>query len=131
MIRDQNLEGKWADKVVLVTGPTSGIGLETAKALHATGAKLVLAGLRIQQDKAALGAAAEGALLVEMDLADPVSIKKAASEIIAGTQKLNVAIFNAGWLSCRDHCWEQRNLRTLPICRRSDEIEFHQEQARP
>ncbi|KAH8800430.1 hypothetical protein F5884DRAFT_847883 [Xylogone sp. PMI_703] len=37
IINDENLEGKWSDKVVLVTGGGSSIGAETARALHATG----------------------------------------------------------------------------------------------
>lgn len=36
--------GKLPDKVFLITGCSSGIGVETAKALHATGAHLLLTG---------------------------------------------------------------------------------------
>ncbi|RYP60856.1 hypothetical protein DL769_007956 [Monosporascus sp. CRB-8-3] len=38
IVRDNDLGNKWASRVVLVTGATSGIGIETARALHATGA---------------------------------------------------------------------------------------------
>ncbi|EPS41885.1 hypothetical protein H072_4158 [Dactylellina haptotyla CBS 200.50] len=42
IIQDEGLLGKLPDKVFLVTGCTSGIGVETAKALYATGARLFL-----------------------------------------------------------------------------------------
>ncbi|KAM0544358.1 hypothetical protein ACHAPJ_011894 [Fusarium lateritium] len=40
IIKDEGLEGKLNDQVILVTGCSSGIGIETAKALHPTGAVL-------------------------------------------------------------------------------------------
>ena len=38
IIEDEHLIGKMSGKVCLVTGSSNGIGLETARALHATGA---------------------------------------------------------------------------------------------
>ena len=38
IIKDENLINALADKVFLVTGVSSGIGIETLRALHATGA---------------------------------------------------------------------------------------------
>jgi hypothetical protein len=40
IIDDEGLRGKLSDKVFLVTGVSSGIGIETLKALHATGAHI-------------------------------------------------------------------------------------------
>lgn len=42
IIVDEGLVGKLGDKVIFVTGGTSGLGRETAKALHATGAKIYI-----------------------------------------------------------------------------------------
>jgi hypothetical protein len=42
IIHDESLDGKLVGKVVVITGTTSGIGLETARALSATGATLFL-----------------------------------------------------------------------------------------
>src|SRR6478736_6646043 len=42
VVEDEGLIGKLAGKVVLVTGANSGIGVETARAIHATGATLYL-----------------------------------------------------------------------------------------
>jgi hypothetical protein len=39
IVRDEGLEGKLNDVVVLITGGTNGIGLETARAMCATGAQ--------------------------------------------------------------------------------------------
>jgi hypothetical protein len=42
VIEDDGLVGKLSDKVIIITGCTAGLGIETARALHATGAKLFL-----------------------------------------------------------------------------------------
>ncbi|KAJ0336049.1 hypothetical protein COL922a_008434 [Colletotrichum nupharicola] len=44
VIRDQGLDGKLQGKVFFVTGCTNGIGVETARALHATGADVYITG---------------------------------------------------------------------------------------
>ena len=44
IVRDQNLDGRLSGKVFLVTGGTSGIGRETVRALHATGADVYFTG---------------------------------------------------------------------------------------
>ena len=40
--KDEGSEGKLPDKVCLITGCSSGLGIETARALSATGVKLIL-----------------------------------------------------------------------------------------
>ena len=42
VVKDEYLVGKLTDKVMLITGGSAGIGVETARAFHATGAKLFL-----------------------------------------------------------------------------------------
>ncbi|KAI7234630.1 hypothetical protein KC330_g4722 [Hortaea werneckii] len=41
VVEDKGLLGKLTDKVFLVTGTSSGIGIETLRALYATGAHVV------------------------------------------------------------------------------------------
>jgi hypothetical protein len=47
IINDENLEGKWADKVILITGGSAFVGAETARALHATGATVSTSELQL------------------------------------------------------------------------------------
>jgi hypothetical protein len=42
IIRHEGLIGRWRDKIILMTGATAGLGLETARALYRTGAHLFL-----------------------------------------------------------------------------------------
>ena len=42
IIQDNELQGKWSGKTVMITGCSAGIGIETAKAIFETGATLYL-----------------------------------------------------------------------------------------
>ena len=104
IIDHEDLVGKLADKTILLTGASSGIGIETARALHATGAKLILPvrnmekGLRMREtirsdeDKDKEGEI----MLVEMDLESLDSIREGVEEILKMTDRLNVLVANAG-----------------------------------
>lgn len=54
VVNDNDLIGKWAGKVALITGATSGIGIETARALHATGADVYITARNTAKAVAAL-----------------------------------------------------------------------------
>ena len=58
------------DRVVIVTGASSGIGEATARLLHRAGALPVLAARRADR-LAALSAELDGALAVPTDVTDP------------------------------------------------------------
>ncbi|KAJ4301279.1 hypothetical protein N0V90_003370 [Kalmusia sp. IMI 367209] len=99
IIRDEGVEGKLAGKVIVITGATSGIGLETARALSATGATLYLTARdRKKAEEALAGILEPGRVsLVDMDNASFASIRTAAKEILVQTQnKVNIFIGNAG-----------------------------------
>lgn len=88
-------------RTILVTGATSGLGLHSAVALAARGAKLLITCRNPERGRAALTKVAEHAAerpeLIELDLADLASVRKAAAEVREKTgDALNVLMNNAG-----------------------------------
>ncbi len=81
-------------KIALVTGASSGIGEATARALMASGYK-VLAGAR-RLDRMA-GLAAAGATLLKLDVTDDASMVAAIEAIKTGAGRLDVLVNNAGY----------------------------------
>lgn len=102
IIRDNDLFNKWTDRVVLVTGATSGLGVETARALHATGADIFITARNIRKAQGAIEhikklSRGSGKLeVIEVDMNSLDSIKKAARAFLAKSSKLNILINNAG-----------------------------------
>lgn len=81
-------------RTALVTGVSAGLGVETARALTSVGARVIGAARDLGKAKAALdGLDVE---LVELDLADLQSVRRAAGEILDLAPELNVLINNAG-----------------------------------
>lgn len=86
---------------MLVTGANSGLGLETARALAAAGAKVVITTRNPEKSAealATLSAAVPGATFesVEMDLGSLASVRAAADTVIERYPRLNAVIGNAG-----------------------------------
>ena len=107
-MQDEGLIDKLAGKVFLVTGCSSGIGVETARALHATGADVymtvrdVAKGKEVIADIRSTNAAHKGALeLVEMEMGSLQSVRAAAADFLRRSGgKLNVLVNNAGVMAC-------------------------------
>ncbi|WP_432543560.1 SDR family NAD(P)-dependent oxidoreductase [Kineococcus sp. SYSU DK002] len=84
------------DGVVLVTGAARGIGLATARALHARGARLALLdsdGATVQARAAELG---PRALAVVADVTERSSVDAAVAHVVAEFGRIDVVFANAG-----------------------------------
>ncbi|MFD8477972.1 oxidoreductase [Kitasatospora sp. NPDC059673] len=79
----------------VVTGGSSGLGLETARALAAAGARVVVPARRPGPARAALAGAA-GCEVVPMDLADLGSVRAAADRIADALQRIDLLMAVAG-----------------------------------
>jgi NAD(P)-dependent dehydrogenase (short-subunit alcohol dehydrogenase family) len=83
-------------KKVLITGGNSGIGLETAKALIALGAEVIIASRDSQKTQYALNLLGKGALHLSVDLSDFDSVRNLAAAYLEQHDRLDVLINNAG-----------------------------------
>ncbi|OBT39935.1 hypothetical protein VE00_09585 [Pseudogymnoascus sp. WSF 3629] len=99
IIHDESRGGKLIGKVIVITGATSGIGIETARALSATGATLFLTARNLKSAESALAGILEPGRVsvVEMDNTSFASIRTAAATILAKSEnQVNILINNAG-----------------------------------
>ena len=95
-----------AGRLALVTGANSGLGLETARALVAKGATVVLGCRSLPRAELAkdelLAAAASGGgavELLELDLASLACVRRAAAELADRYGRLDLLINNAGLMA--------------------------------
>lgn len=92
-----NLEGR----VILITGASSGIGLEAARALYTTGAQLYLTARDVPRmetiiDDIVKDGKGSRPKVLEMKLDSLASIRAAAASFKQQSKKLNILIENAG-----------------------------------
>jgi NAD(P)-dependent dehydrogenase (short-subunit alcohol dehydrogenase family) len=93
-------------KRVLVTGVSAGLGVETARALAAHGARVTGAARDLTKARTALAQAIPDAAvrdrieLIELDLASLTSIRACADKLVAAGDKFDVVIANAGIMAC-------------------------------
>ncbi|KAI5923988.1 putative short-chain dehydrogenase [Camillea tinctor] len=106
VLEDSNLLNAWPDKVVMITGATSGIGVETARAMYATGAQVYLM-VRNPEKAAPIVADITSSTVgrgridvIEMDNDSLASVKRAAREFLSKSSRLHVLINNAGIMAC-------------------------------
>lgn len=98
IVKDEGLEGKLVGKVFLITGCSSGIGIDTARALSATGAKLFLGVRDVAKGESALADILEPGRvgLLKIDLNSLESVREAAKTFLQKSKSLNVLVNNAG-----------------------------------
>lgn len=108
IIEDEKLLNALEGKIALVTGCSSGIGVETARALHATGADVYMTVRDVAKGKAVLAdilasnPTSKGKLeLVEMELGDLSSVRAGAADLLTRTGgRLHLLVNNAGVMAC-------------------------------
>lgn len=83
------------DKVVIVTGASSGIGEATAKILTEHGAKVVLAA-RSKDKLEALGKKLKDSFIIPTDMKDPQAVKNLVKRTVDHYGQLDIIINNAG-----------------------------------
>ena len=100
IIADETLLSAWPDKVILITGVSSGIGVETVRALALTGATIYGTARNVEKAKEALGEdlLATGRVhILHMDQTDLGSVRACAEEFRKKSAgRLNILVNNAG-----------------------------------
>jgi retinol dehydrogenase 14 len=95
-----------AGKTAVVTGATSGLGLETAVAFACAGARVMVVGRNAARTAAALadirrrcGARADAVEFLLCDLSSQASIRDLAATLLARCEKVDILVNNAGTVS--------------------------------
>jgi Dehydrogenases with different specificities (related to short-chain alcohol dehydrogenases) len=90
-------------KKVLITGLSAGLGIETARALAARGASVTGTARNLAKAEKAILPVREAAQssgssleLIQLDLADLSSVRKAADQLVAEGHQFDIVIANAG-----------------------------------
>lgn len=101
IIEDCKASGALSGHTILLTGSSSGIGIETARALAVTGATLFLGVRDIDKAKRVHADILSPKVhLLELDVARLPSVRHAASELVRRSNgRLNILINNAGVLA--------------------------------
>lgn len=102
VVQDAGACGTNPDRVILLTGSSSGIGIETARALAATRATLWLGVRDLEKAKAAHAdiLSSSNVHLLELDVSRLSRVRSAAAEFLRRSNgRLNVLINNAGALA--------------------------------
>jgi uncharacterized oxidoreductase len=89
---------KMSGNTIFITGGGSGIGQGLAKAFHALGNKVIIAGRRLAPLRET-AAACPGMDVRELDMRDPQSIVDVADWLVMTHPEVNVLINNAGIMS--------------------------------
>ena len=89
-----------SDKVAIVTGGYSGIGLETTKGLILAGAKVIIPAKRPEIAFKNLNGIVSEDNVIKMDLSDLNSVKEFTDNFKENFSKLDLLINNAGIMAC-------------------------------
>ncbi|WP_432586642.1 oxidoreductase [Streptomyces sp. HD1123-B1] len=84
----------------LVTGGSSGLGLETTRALAGAGARVVVGARRVAAAREAVAGIRGDVEVGELDLADLDSVRAFAERLLGSGRALDMVIGNAGIMAC-------------------------------
>lgn len=106
-----------ANKTALITGGTSGIGLETAKQFLAEGARVAITGTNPKTIEAARAELGDDVLIIRADASDVNAQNLVAAEIETTFGKLDIVFINAGVADLRPiENWDEAGFdRTFDI----------------
>ena len=90
------MSGKLENKVAVITGGNSGIGLGTAKLFANEGAKVVITGRNAATIETAIAEIGHGALGIVSNVADVKSFEPLYEEVNCAFGKIDVLVVNAG-----------------------------------
>lgn len=88
---------RFTDKVILITGGTSGIGLATAKRIVAEGGRVIVTGTTQSHLDDAAAALTEGTLVLRNDASDPEAATSLVAKVKDHAGALDGAFLNAGF----------------------------------
>ncbi|KAB8360956.1 hypothetical protein FH972_024688 [Carpinus fangiana] len=111
IVEDEGRQGELKNKTALVTGASSGIGIETVRALAATGLRVFATARNLDKAKSALGdlltssssvpGQAAPVELIHMDNESLDSVRNGAEAFLKSSNaQLNVLVCNAGIMAC-------------------------------
>ena len=114
------MQNSYADKIVLITGGTSGIGKVTAIAFAIAGAKVVIAGRREKEGAEVVAEIRNNggtAAYIRTDVAKETDVVKAVELVLSTHGRLDVAFNNAGVeiVGPLDQVTEEQYRRTFDI----------------
>lgn len=84
------------NKICVITGGASGIGLEIAKRFAAAGGKVVIADINIDAADAAAKSLGDGHIGINMDVTDPDAVQAGIDKVIDTYGRVDVLLSNAG-----------------------------------
>ncbi|KAM0236291.1 hypothetical protein ACHAP5_009425 [Fusarium lateritium] len=98
IVQDEQMQQKLVGKTAIVTGVSSGIGIETARALATTGIKLFLTARNLDKAKKALADFwnPDQMELVHLELDSMDSVRAAAKNILSKAKEISIYVANAG-----------------------------------
>jgi NAD(P)-dependent dehydrogenase (short-subunit alcohol dehydrogenase family) len=84
------------DRVALITGANSGIGLAVARELHEAGAAVAICGRRTERNAQVAAEFGARAAAFTLDVCDESSVARAIGETVAQFGRLDILVNNAG-----------------------------------